>query len=887
MAARAHAFAVTAGDGSRQYAFCRPLSALHALVVLADCSHTARFVSALEATVDRFASLLLIDAPAHRGLYRAQCPLSHCLSPPFRRASILCAPDVAHYLCLSTVRAMASPQANGSEPCTMPQDESKLASDALRMSPLSDFAAHDCKPLQDAQHTHASNSTLCLTPSSTSSGRVTPGSALFPADTLTVEQITSSAAAATFPSDDTSARTLALFNEVANIDDANSAATEDMRGHLAHLADAYVLFSNFSVRSIVVMITALLEERHVCIVGPSSSLVSRAVLAVKDLLYPFEWPHILSPILPSHHLQVLGAPIPFLVGILDEFYPQALELPLVEGLVFANVQTGKVAFYPEGLDISRHIPRRLRNRLERRLARVKSACTRSRLRLNRSETSLSTFMSALSSNSDQFDDDAYITAPPMSRPATLQHEDYHFKSQSSAMWRSRPQNRLNKLTGTGQSSLDTFISTETLTALHKAMCKFFAELLADLPVIEGTGGDHETTTNGIVSSPPPIASIVLSPASISKKDSRTLLRSFAQTQMYMQWERDENRDATFGIIPSDGTRHRRKRAADARDRTTLRARGGVDDASDAEEDVSQFVPSLVARNTLQLPRFKKTRPITDFLDEDAEDPGILSGSETVAHRRSNPFANMRILRRQRNEMADDDAAILSQGNPLWFGRSRAVVPDVTEALFQDEDLGVMSGPEPRMVRKSKNIKVVRKSNRARRRRNRNGPHVNFADEIVSSVDVYAQEMLTDAEVTVGETGEDDETQLRHSTASTEPGRNSDVDIGVRRPWLFLRLPGSPWTSTRESSSRDGDSRGPSCDKTRVESSDENEAANSLHEHVENDIVDDVVGVHSVKKKAGEVKTASELSAEDDLNSSPGWKIVRQWQMRRYKNVARA
>ncbi|KAI0559855.1 cDENN [Gracilaria domingensis] len=595
------------------------------------------------------------------------------------------------------MRALARPPLSAPEPLPPPAQHAHSLLASIRFSSLSDFTALDPAPRADEQPPAAPHSAFCHTPSTNSSGRITPAAPLPSADTsadsntLKNEHKPPTAAASLTAA--VRARIGEMFpdfamldNDVQSPEELSNAAAEDKLSRFAHLADAFVLFSNFSVRGIVVLITALLEERHVCIVGPSSSLVSRAVLALKDLLRPFEWPHILSPILPSRHLHVLGAPIPYLVGILDEFYPEALELPLVDELVFAHMQSGKVVSHPEPQDISKHIPRRLRNRLERRLTRIKSACTRNRLRLNLSENSLSTIKSAVSGGGDQFDDDGHAFESPLSRPTTLLQEDYPSKFQTSTMWRSRSHNKLNKLSNPGPSSLDTFISTEALTALDKAMCKFFAELLADLPSVEGAGVDQGAPVDATPTILPTVATSILSPPSISRKESRTLLRSFVHTQMYMQWESDEQRDPTFGIVQSDNARRRRRRAAEARERSLLQARGAVDDVTDVEEDMAPFVPSVGARNALLLPRFKRTRAVSEFLEDDGEDAGVLSGPETVSQRRAHPFSNMRKLRRQRDEVVDEETCAF-----VWQQS------DVREAALADGrgERGAVPGRGPR------------------------------------------------------------------------------------------------------------------------------------------------------------------------------------------------
>lgn len=75
----------------------------------------------------------------------------------------------------------------------------------------------------------------------------------------------------------------------------------------------------------------LLLEKHVIIVGPNFPLVSSVIMSLQAYLAPFDWAHILIPILPSDLIDVLAAPPPYLVGILTS------QLPLVDGVPLDSV----------------------------------------------------------------------------------------------------------------------------------------------------------------------------------------------------------------------------------------------------------------------------------------------------------------------------------------------------------------------------------------------------------------------------------------------------------------------------------------------------------------------------------------------------------------------
>ena len=43
--------------------------------------------------------------------------------------------------------------------------------------------------------------------------------------------------------------------------------------------------------------------------------LSRCILALVALLYPFNWEHTLIPILPAHLLEICATPFPYIIGV--------------------------------------------------------------------------------------------------------------------------------------------------------------------------------------------------------------------------------------------------------------------------------------------------------------------------------------------------------------------------------------------------------------------------------------------------------------------------------------------------------------------------------------------------------------------------------------------
>jgi hypothetical protein len=63
--------------------------------------------------------------------------------------------------------------------------------------------------------------------------------------------------------------------------------------------------------------------------------------AAVALLYPFEWQHVLVPILPKKLLDMACAPIPFLLGILEPCMATVRQMP-IEDAIYIDLDGGSV-----------------------------------------------------------------------------------------------------------------------------------------------------------------------------------------------------------------------------------------------------------------------------------------------------------------------------------------------------------------------------------------------------------------------------------------------------------------------------------------------------------------------------------------------------------------
>jgi hypothetical protein len=60
---------------------------------------------------------------------------------------------------------------------------------------------------------------------------------------------------------------------------------------------------------------ALLLEKKVLLISEHKALLTHAAIALISFLFPVCWKHVLVPILPKSMIDVLDAPVPFLIGI--------------------------------------------------------------------------------------------------------------------------------------------------------------------------------------------------------------------------------------------------------------------------------------------------------------------------------------------------------------------------------------------------------------------------------------------------------------------------------------------------------------------------------------------------------------------------------------------
>lgn len=306
----AHAFAFTHGDGSRQYGFCKLLGPSEALLLVAAEPHSALYLGALEQVA---AATGAASATLH-------------LLPGLRTSPASSTDNSARYF---TSHPMRGASRRSAIRCTADADPAQLSA----------WLAHSLHTLTASPNTLHNDDPLLLHTS--------------------------------LVGDDTDVE--ASFDGAWSLPAPRGAAPAlpppPPPPHALSDPSAVQLLTP---RALVCVLSALLDERRVAVVGACASTVSRVVLALAAILRPFEWPHLLSPTLPRRHAPVLAAPFPYLVGVCPLALADARTLPLDEVLL-VNIDSHDIEPIGEPFtDLFRAIPRTARARLERRLARVRA-----------------------------------------------------------------------------------------------------------------------------------------------------------------------------------------------------------------------------------------------------------------------------------------------------------------------------------------------------------------------------------------------------------------------------------------------------------------------------------------------------------------------------------
>jgi len=97
------------------------------------------------------------------------------------------------------------------------------------------------------------------------------------------------------------------------------------------------LFSCLSVSNVMVVVGLLMEETRVVLLSKYYSLLAPCTEALLSFLFPLEWNGIYIPIMPYTALDILDAPVPFLVGLHSRYLRTTEAKNRPPGVVFVDL----------------------------------------------------------------------------------------------------------------------------------------------------------------------------------------------------------------------------------------------------------------------------------------------------------------------------------------------------------------------------------------------------------------------------------------------------------------------------------------------------------------------------------------------------------------------
>mmetsp|Transcript_617 Transcript_617/g.1933 ORF Transcript_617/g.1933 Transcript_617/m.1933 type:complete len:415 (-) Transcript_617:515-1759(-) len=112
--------------------------------------------------------------------------------------------------------------------------------------------------------------------------------------------------------------------------------------------DFLLLFECLDVSSVIVLWALLLAEQKVLLQARQTHVLTMAAESLCALLFPFSWQHVYIPILPASLLDILQAPVPFLIGIDEEVLGMAEQGGLVpDDVVQVDLDASSIVCDPE------------------------------------------------------------------------------------------------------------------------------------------------------------------------------------------------------------------------------------------------------------------------------------------------------------------------------------------------------------------------------------------------------------------------------------------------------------------------------------------------------------------------------------------------------------
>ncbi|GKZ00040.1 hypothetical protein MPSEU_000957400 [Mayamaea pseudoterrestris] len=129
------------------------------------------------------------------------------------------------------------------------------------------------------------------------------------------------------------------------------------------------LFTLLSSSNILVVFACLLKEMRVALCSKCYSILCPVAEALTSLLFPFHWEGMYLPIMPYSMLDILDAPVPYIVGLHSRYLSEVKPEHRPRGVVFVDLDSDVVHL---GFEDSENRPRDIPCLPERQAAKLKA-----------------------------------------------------------------------------------------------------------------------------------------------------------------------------------------------------------------------------------------------------------------------------------------------------------------------------------------------------------------------------------------------------------------------------------------------------------------------------------------------------------------------------------
>lgn len=113
------------------------------------------------------------------------------------------------------------------------------------------------------------------------------------------------------------------------------------------------LFNFLGVECVIELFTCVLLENQVLLKSEDFQKLTIVAECITSLLFPFEWPHVYAPILPTALHHFLDAPVPFVMGLHSENLDASVQQKV--GLCYVDIDNKSIQL-PEELPTFPHKP---------------------------------------------------------------------------------------------------------------------------------------------------------------------------------------------------------------------------------------------------------------------------------------------------------------------------------------------------------------------------------------------------------------------------------------------------------------------------------------------------------------------------------------------------